>query len=153
MFASAAIFLSIVQVTWDEALIQYPVQSLLVMAVSMTVPMLAWMRHRRHDWKRSTEMGAATVVPVIPFICLVLFDVTRTGRALQSLLRRDHLGHARRHVLPPQRLLRRPLLEPVAVEQIFDEKRVPIDGTLCLIRTVRLEDDQAARAICERPPE
>ena len=77
MFAGAAIFLSIVQVTWDEALIQYPVQSLLVMAVSMTVPMLAWMRHRRHDWKRSTEMGAAMVVPVIPFICLVLFDVTK----------------------------------------------------------------------------
>ena len=77
MFASAAIFLSIVQVTWDEALIQYPVQSLLVMAVSMTVPMLAWMRHRRHDWKRSGEMGAAMVVPVIPFICLVLFDVTK----------------------------------------------------------------------------
>jgi hypothetical protein len=39
MFAGAAIFLSIMQVTWDQALIQYPVQSLLVMAASMTVPM------------------------------------------------------------------------------------------------------------------
>ncbi len=77
MFAGAAIFLSIVQVTWDEALIQYPAQSLLVMVVSMTAPMLAWMRHRRHGWERSAEMGAAMVVPVIPFICLVLFDVTK----------------------------------------------------------------------------
>ena len=80
MFAGAAIFLSIVQVTWDEALIQYPVQSLLVMAASMTIPMVAWMGHRRHDWKRSAEMGAAMVVPVIPFICLVLFDVTKGAR-------------------------------------------------------------------------
>jgi hypothetical protein len=77
MFAGAAIFLSIVQVTWDEALLQYPVPSLLVMAVSMTVPMVAWMRHRHHAWERSAEMGAAMVLPVIPFICLVAFDVTK----------------------------------------------------------------------------
>ena len=43
----------------------------------MTMPMVVWMRHRRHDWKRSAEMGAAMVVPGIPFICLVLFDVTK----------------------------------------------------------------------------
>jgi O-antigen/teichoic acid export membrane protein len=77
MFAGAAIFLSIVQLTWEEALIQYPVQSLLVMAVSMTVPMVAWMRHTRHDRERTAEMAAAMVLPVIPFICLVAFDVTK----------------------------------------------------------------------------
>ena len=77
MFAGAAIFLSIVQVTWDQALVQYPVQSLLVMAASMTLPMVAWMRHRRHGWERSAEMGTAMVVPVIAFICLVVFDVTK----------------------------------------------------------------------------
>ena len=77
MIAGAAIFLSIVQVTWDEALLQYPVQALLVMAVSMTVPMVAWMRHRHHGWRNSGEMGAAMVLPVIPFICLVVFDVTK----------------------------------------------------------------------------
>ena len=77
MFAGAAIFLSVVQVTWDEALIQYPVQSLLVMAVSMTVPMVAWMRYRHHGWRSSAEMGAAMALPVIPFMCLVVFDVTK----------------------------------------------------------------------------
>ena len=77
MFAGAAIFLSIVQVTWDEALIQYPVQSLLVIAVSMTVPMVALMRIRHHGWRSSGEMAAAMVLPVIPFICLVVFDVTK----------------------------------------------------------------------------
>jgi hypothetical protein len=37
MVAAAAIFLTIVQVTWDEATVQYPVQSLLVVAAGMTV--------------------------------------------------------------------------------------------------------------------
>ncbi len=77
MFAGAAIFLSIVQVTWDEALVQYPVHSLLVMAVSMSVAMVALMRYRRHGWRSSAEMAAAMVLPVVPFICLVLLDVTK----------------------------------------------------------------------------
>ena len=77
MIAGAAIFLSIVRVTWDEALLEYPVQALLVMAVSMTVPMVAWMRFRHHGWRSSGEMGAAMALPVIPFICLVVFDVTK----------------------------------------------------------------------------
>ena len=77
MMVGAAIFLSIVQVTWDEALLQYPVQSLLVMAISMSVPMVAWMRFRYHGWRSSAEMAAAMVLPVIPFVCLVVFDVTK----------------------------------------------------------------------------
>jgi hypothetical protein len=77
MLAGAAVFLSIVQVTWDEALLRYPVQALLVMAVSMTVPMLAWMRYRGHSWRDSLEMASAMVLPVIPFVLLVAFDVTK----------------------------------------------------------------------------
>jgi hypothetical protein len=77
MLIGAAIFLSIVQTTWDEALLQYPVQALFVMAVSMSVPMVAWMRFRGHGWRSSAEMGAAMALPVIPFICLVVFDVTK----------------------------------------------------------------------------
>jgi hypothetical protein len=46
-----------------------------VMAFSMTVPMVAWMRHRGHARDRSLEMGAAMVVPAIPLICLRLADV------------------------------------------------------------------------------
>lgn len=77
MFAGAAIFLSVTHVTWDEALVQYPVQALVVMAVSMTLPMVAWMRHRGHAWTRTAEMGAAMVLPAIPFVCLVVLDVTK----------------------------------------------------------------------------
>ena len=77
MITGAAIFLSIIQVTWDEALLRYPVQALLVMAVSMTAAMVAWMLYRRHSWRGSAEMAAAMVLPVVPFVCLVVFDVTK----------------------------------------------------------------------------
>jgi len=60
---------------WEEALLRYPVLCLLVMAFSMTVPMVAWMRHRSHGWRSSAEMAAAMIVPVIPFVCLAWLNV------------------------------------------------------------------------------
>jgi hypothetical protein len=35
------------------------------MGVSMTVPMVAWMRYRGHGWQVTTEMAAAMVVPTL----------------------------------------------------------------------------------------
>jgi glycerol uptake facilitator-like aquaporin len=80
MLAAAAIFLSMLGVTWEEALIQYPVHSLLVVAAGMTVPMVAWMRHRGHGWRSCSEMAAAMVLPVIPFLCLVWFQATTSAQ-------------------------------------------------------------------------
>jgi hypothetical protein len=80
MIAAVAIFLTIVQVTWGEALVQNPVQSLLVVAAGMTVPMAAWMRLRGHGWRSSAEMAAAMLLPVIPFLCLVWFNVTKSAQ-------------------------------------------------------------------------
>ena len=54
--------------------------SLLVVAAGMTVPMVAWMRYRGHSWHSCAGMAAAMVVPVIPFLCLVWFGVTKSGR-------------------------------------------------------------------------
>ena len=42
-----------------------PEPYILVMAVFMSVPMVAWMRFRGHDWERSGEMAAAMLVPII----------------------------------------------------------------------------------------
>jgi hypothetical protein len=50
------------------------------MAAGMTVPMVAWMLHRGMGWKNSFEMAAAMVLPVIPFLCLVWFDVTKSAQ-------------------------------------------------------------------------
>ena len=81
MIATGAIFLSIVGAkTWDEVTSQYPTQALLAMAAGMTVAMVAWMIYRGMGWKNSYEMAAAMVLPVIPFLCLVWFNVTDSAQ-------------------------------------------------------------------------
>jgi len=79
MITSGAILVTIVRMNWNETTLRYPVQSLLIMAARMTVPMVVWMRHRDHGWRSSAEMAAAMVVPVIPFLCLVWFNVTKSA--------------------------------------------------------------------------
>jgi hypothetical protein len=75
MMAGAAVFATATGMTVDEALRRHAVPFTLVMAFSMTVPMVAWMRHRGHVWRACTEMGAAMIVPAIPLICLRLAHV------------------------------------------------------------------------------
>ena len=41
------------------------------MAVTMTVPMVAWMRHRGHGWLPCWEMSAAMIVPTIGALALL----------------------------------------------------------------------------------
>jgi hypothetical protein len=38
------------------------------MAVAMTVPMVAWMRIRKHSWRLNAEMAAAMIVPTVVLI-------------------------------------------------------------------------------------
>ncbi len=45
---------------------------LIGMATYMTVPMVAWMRHRGHGWLPSLEMTAAMYVPT--FAALALYE-------------------------------------------------------------------------------
>ena len=80
MFVGVAVFLTAIGMTFDEALVRRPTAVLIVVAVSMTVPMIAWMRHRGHGWRSCSEMAAAMLVPVIPFLCLVWFDVTSSAQ-------------------------------------------------------------------------
>jgi len=80
MFVGVAIFLTVVGMTFDEALVQLPTWTLIVVAISMAAPMIAWMRHRGHGWRDCSEMGAAMVIPVVPFLCLVWFGVTESAQ-------------------------------------------------------------------------
>jgi hypothetical protein len=81
MVVTGAIFIAIVGLkTWDEVTTQYPTQSLLAMAAGMTLPMVAWMAYRGMGWRNSFEMAAVMVLPVIPFLCLVWFDVTKSAQ-------------------------------------------------------------------------
>ena len=40
------------------------------MAITMTVPMVAWMRHRGHRWRPCWEMTASMIVPTIGALAL-----------------------------------------------------------------------------------
>src|SRR5690349_24462400 len=72
MMISGAGFLSAVGMTADQALRRHAVLFVVVQAFGMTVAMVAWMRHRGHDWRSCSEMGAAMVAPAIPLILLRL---------------------------------------------------------------------------------
>lgn len=81
MISTGAIFLTVVGLkTWDEVTSQYPTQALVAMAAGMTIPMVAWMWHRGMGGKNSLEMGAAMVLPAIPFLCLVWFGITESAQ-------------------------------------------------------------------------
>jgi hypothetical protein len=78
MIATGAIFVSITGLkTWDEVTVQYPTQVLLAMVAGMSIPMVAWMLVRGMGRRNAYEMAAAMVLPVLPFLCLVWFDVTK----------------------------------------------------------------------------
>jgi hypothetical protein len=81
MFVTGAVFLSVVGLkTWDEITFVYPTQALVAMAVGMTVPMVGWMLYRGMGWRNSSEMALAMIAPVIPFLCLVWFNVTESAQ-------------------------------------------------------------------------
>ena len=61
------------------------VQMLAAMAVTMTVPMAAWMRFRGHGWAPTLEMSAAMVVPAAGVIGLLVAHVATDAGLLMGL--------------------------------------------------------------------
>jgi hypothetical protein len=81
MIATGAIFVSVVGLaSWDEITSVYPAEALEAMAIGMTAPMVGWMLYRGMGARSSYEMAMAMVLPVIPFLCLVWFNVTETAQ-------------------------------------------------------------------------
>jgi hypothetical protein len=89
-----------------------PALMLLWMAVIMTVPMIAWMRHRGHRWTPTMEMAASMLLPTFAVIgvlaaglvddVMVLMTVEHIvmlpSMLVAMLLRRDeYTGHAHQH--------------------------------------------------------
>ena len=68
--------------SWDT---EAPELLLLGMAFTMTVPMVAWMRHRGHEWARSWEMAAAMFLPSCAAIGLLWTDVETDIHALLEI--------------------------------------------------------------------
>jgi hypothetical protein len=85
-----------------------PAMLLLGMGITMTVPMVAWMRYRGHGWGASNEMAASMLIPtagVIGLLGVGLVDDVGTllmaehvvmlpSMLVVMLLRRDEYSHA-----------------------------------------------------------
>ena len=68
-----------------STLIHAPALELLNMAVTMTVPMVAWMRHRGHGWQPAFEMSAAMFVPTFVAIGLLWGGVVEDEHAAMMI--------------------------------------------------------------------
>jgi hypothetical protein len=72
--------------TPSEARLRYPELYLFVMALNMTVPMVAWMRYRGHGWRSCFEMSAAMVLPGVFLLGLFWAGVTGPACGLYCAL-------------------------------------------------------------------
>jgi hypothetical protein len=63
--------MSAVGTSWSELHTDAPALMLLGMAVTMTVPMVGWMRYRGHGWRANTEMSASMFLPTFAVIALL----------------------------------------------------------------------------------
>jgi hypothetical protein len=59
----------------DGAVRQHDIAWTLLMAVAMTVPMVAVMLYRGHSRRSAGEMAAAMIAPALPFVALKVSDV------------------------------------------------------------------------------
>jgi hypothetical protein len=67
--------------SWSELTDSAPAAMLALMATTMTVPMVAWMRYRGHGWRANTEMAASMVVPTFAAMAMTSV-VADTGAIL-----------------------------------------------------------------------
>jgi hypothetical protein len=58
--------------SWSELTDNAPSLMLLAMAITMTVPMVGWMRYRGHGWRANAEMSASMLVPTFAAMVLQL---------------------------------------------------------------------------------
>jgi hypothetical protein len=110
----ASMALSGAGVSSSELADDAPALLLLGMGLTMTAPMVAWMRYRGHGWPASNEMAASMFIPTFGVIALLgvgLVEDTGTLLVIEHvvmlpsmlaamLLRRDeysHAAHSHRH--------------------------------------------------------
>jgi len=65
-----------------------------LMGVSMSVPMVAWMRYRGHSWSDGGEMAAAMLLPMFALVVPVEVGVSRyvPGLSEDSLMLLSHVA-------------------------------------------------------------
>lgn len=87
-----------------------PAMNVFCMALTMTVPMVAWMRHRGHSWRPNIEMAASMLIPTFAVMGLLSAGVGTSNSVMvpehasmlacmlvAMLLRRDEYSCAKHH--------------------------------------------------------
>jgi hypothetical protein len=64
-----------------EVLNEFAVLICLIMAIGMTLPMVAWMRFRGMAWRPTGEMAVAMVIPLVPIFGLLALGIIRGASA------------------------------------------------------------------------
>src|SRR4051812_22048738 len=85
----AAALLGLFGVSPSELHDDAPALALLGMAVTMTVPMVGWMRYRGHGWRASNEMAASMFIPTFAVIGLLAAGTVSDFGAAMGL---EHLA-------------------------------------------------------------
>jgi hypothetical protein len=68
--------------SWDELQSDAPAAMFGLMAMTMILPMVAWMRFRGHGWRANGEMSLSMVLPTLGAIALLSADVVEDVGAL-----------------------------------------------------------------------
>ena len=68
--------------SWGDLHTDAPAAMFGLMAVTMIVPMVAWMRFRGHGWRANGEMSLSMVLPTLGAIALLSADVVADVGAL-----------------------------------------------------------------------
>jgi hypothetical protein len=56
-----------------------PAMNVFVMALTMTAPMVAWMRYRGHAWRPNMEMAASMLIPTLAVMCVLWAGLAKGG--------------------------------------------------------------------------
>jgi hypothetical protein len=68
--------------SWSELNTDAPALMLLGMAVTMTLPMVGWMRYRGHGWRANAEMSASMILPTFAAIAALGAGLVDVGTLL-----------------------------------------------------------------------
>ena len=71
--------------SWGDLHTDAPAAMFGLMAVTMIVPMVAWMRFRGHGWRANGEMSLSMVLPTLGAIALLSADVVEDVGALLAV--------------------------------------------------------------------
>jgi hypothetical protein len=85
LFVPALVALGAAGLSSAELHQDFPAAMLLGMGLTMTVPMVGWMRYRGHGWRPSAEMAASMLIPTFGVMALLWAGLLTDIGALMTI--------------------------------------------------------------------